>query len=35
MNAYCLETEGVTLEAYCDNIQAESEYPADQTAQQM
>lgn len=35
MNAYCMEKEGVALEAYCDNIQAESEYPTDQMKQQM
>lgn len=34
MNDYCLEKEGITLEAYCDNIQAESEYLTGQVTQQ-
>jgi hypothetical protein len=35
MNDYCLEKESITLEAYCNNIQAESEYPTGQMTQQM
>lgn len=35
MNAYCMEKEGVALEAYCDNIQAETEYLLGQKTQQM
>lgn len=30
MNAYCLEREGLTLESYCDNLQAEADLIADQ-----
>lgn len=35
MDAYCMEKEGVTLEAYSENIQAESEDLTGQTTQQM
>lgn len=35
MNIYCLKKEGITLEAYCDNIQAELKYLEVPMKQQM